>query len=122
LFEGLPPEFHSNFLEEPAFDTANSTFCLWRLITDTRWHRGPVRLPPGEDADGSAELLDILAGDPRQYVRFAAEYHERSIAVEDVASIYRHEPLTSALVQRLNPAISPDALAEDAKGIGYPES
>jgi hypothetical protein len=122
IFDGLPSEFHSNFLEEPAFDTANSTFCLWRLTTDTRWHRGPVHLPPGADADGSAELLDILAGDPQQYVQFAAEYYDRRIPIEDVAAIYRHEPLTTALVQRLNPAVSLHALGGDADGIGYPES
>jgi hypothetical protein len=80
-----------------------------------------VRLPPGDDPDGSAELLDILAGDPQQYVRFAAAYYERDMAVEDVASIYRHEPLTADRVRRLNPAVSLDALAEDADEIGYPE-
>ena len=122
IFDGLPKLFHDIFLDEPAFDTANSTFCLWRLTTDNRWHRGPVRLPPGDDPDGSAELLDILAGDPTQYVRFAAEYYERDIAVEDVSSIYRHERLSSALVQRLNPAVSLDALTADADEIGYPES
>jgi hypothetical protein len=122
LFDGLPSEFHSDFLHEPAFDTANSTFCLWRLTSDSRWHRGPVRLPPGDDPDGSAELLAILAGDPQQYVRFADEYYERRIAVEDVAAIYRHEPLTTALVHRLNPDVSLEALATDADGIGYPES
>jgi hypothetical protein len=121
LFDGLPLQFHSIFLEEPAFDTANSTFCLWRQTTDNRWHRGPVRLPPGDDPDGSAELLDILAGDPQQYVRFAADYYERDIAVEDVASIYRHERLTADRVRRLNPDVSLGALAEDADEIGYPE-
>ena len=68
------------------------------------------------------KLLAILAGDPQQYVRFADEYYERRIAVEDVAAIYRHEPLTTALVHRLNPDVSLEALATDADGIGYPES
>ncbi len=64
IFDGLPREFHANFLHEPAFDTANSTFCVWRRTTDDRWHRGPVHLPPGDDPDGSEELLSILAGEP----------------------------------------------------------
>src|SRR5262245_49946339 len=29
VFDSLPAEFHASFLNEPAFDTANSTFCIW---------------------------------------------------------------------------------------------
>ena len=122
IFDGLPREFHANFLHEPAFDTANSTFCVWRRTTDDRWHRGPVHLLAGHDPDGSEALLSILAGEPEQYVRFAADYYEREIAVADVASIYRHDPLTADLVRRLNPKGEVDSLADDIAEIGYPEA
>ena len=122
IFDGLPKEFHANFLHEAAFDTANSSFCVWRLTADDRWFRGPVRLPPGDDPDGSARLLSILAGDPRQYVEFARDYYEREIAVADVAAVYRHEALTEDLVRRLNSEIALESLAEDVAEIGYPEA
>ena len=94
---------------------------MWRRVTDERWHCGPVRLPPGDDPDGSAGLLSILDGQPEQYVRFAADYYERQIAVADVAAIYAHERLTADLVRRLNPELTLDALADDVEEIGYPD-
>jgi hypothetical protein len=122
IFDQLPSEFHGNFLREPAFDTANSTFCIWRRTSDTRWSRGPLELPTGTDPDGSAELLSMLQGEPAQYVRFAADYYERSIDVADVAAVYRHAPLTGALVDRLNAEVDLESLADDAAQIGYPDA
>jgi hypothetical protein len=121
IFDALPGEFRADFLEEPAFDTANSTFCIWRRAADGAWSSGPVTLPPGDDPDGSAELLSILDGDPARYRAFAAGYFECDIAPSDVASIYRHAPLTEALVRRLNPAVTLASLARDIEEIGYPE-
>jgi hypothetical protein len=124
IFDALPREFHANFLAEPAFDTANSTFCIWRRAADATWSAGPVKLPPGDDPDGSAELLSILDGDPARYCAFAAGYYERSkrsIAPADVAAVYAHAPLTEALVRRLNPTVTLASLAGDIEEIGYPE-
>jgi hypothetical protein len=122
IFEGLPSELRANFVGEPAFDTANSTFCIWRRTTDDYWSSsGPPRLTH-PDPDGSADLLSILAGDPRQYVDFAAEYFGREIDIADVAAIYQHQPLTEALVRRLNPEARLDDLADDILEIGYPDA
>jgi hypothetical protein len=121
IFESLPGDFRANFLDEPAFDTANSTFCVWRRTSDDRWSRGPVALPPGDDPDGSRELLSILAGDPERYSQFAAEYYGREVVPADVAAVYGHHPLTPALVRRINPDADPGLLADDADEIGYPE-
>jgi len=121
IFDSLPSEFHANFLNEPAFDTANSTFCIWRRASDERWFAGAAQLPPGNDPDGSEELLSILAGDPQQYVDFAAEYYEREIAIADVAAVYEHAPLTQELLKRLNPRADLEALTADLNEIGYPE-
>lgn len=121
IFEGLPASFHASFLREPAFTTQDSSFCLWRLSEDEAWSCGPVELPPGDDPDGSAGLLAILAGRPEQYVEFAGDYHELELALDDVAALYRHEPLSASLVARLNPEAELEALAEDIAEIGYPE-
>jgi hypothetical protein len=121
IFDSLPSEFRDDFLMEPAFDTANSSFCIWRRATDDRWSTGAVQLPPGDDPDGSEELLSILAGDPQLYVTFSAEYYERVVDVSDVAAIYRHEALTDAIAQRLNPEVGLESLAADIAEIGYQE-
>jgi hypothetical protein len=121
IFETLPSEFHKNFLKEPAFDTANSTFCIWRRSGDDRWSTAARPASSTSDADGSDELLAILAGDPRQYAQWASEYYERTLNVADVSAIYQHVPLTPALAKRLNPAIDFDELEGDIAEIGYPE-
>ncbi len=121
IFDALPGDFRANFLEEPAFDTANSTFCIWRRATDGAWSSGPLKLPPGDDPDGSADLLSILDGDPSRYCSFATSYYERPILPDDVASIYRHAPLTEALIRRLNPSVTLASLEGDIDEIGYPD-
>lgn len=120
IFDRLPAAFHANLLHEPAFTTQDSTFCIWRLRDDAGWSCGQVELPAGEDPDGSAELLGVLAGRPEQYVDFARDYYECEVDVDDVAAIYRHEPLSAELVRRLNPAVDLASLADDIAEIGYP--
>ena len=121
VLDGIPPEFTA-FRDEPAFDTRNTTFCIWRRAAAPAWERGPVQFPPGDDPDGSAHLLRHLDGRPESYVTFAAEYYEVDVPLDAVAAIYRHEPLTDALVARLNPAIGARDLASDLAEIGFPES
>ena len=121
VLDSIPPEF-APFRDEPAFDTRNTTFCIWRRAAAPTWEQGPVRFPPGDDPDGSAELLRHLDGQPETYVTFAAEYYEVAIPVDAVAAVYRHEPLTDALVARLNPTLRVHDLASDVAEIGFPES
>jgi hypothetical protein len=121
IFEKLPAEFNQNFLHEPAFETQNSTFCIWRRSTDDRWSCGPVELPSVHDADGSKDLLSILDGQFQHYVEFAREHYEVEITPADVAAVYRHDPLTNSLVRRLNPRVNVDSLAKDMNEIGYLE-
>lgn len=123
IFERLPTAFHANLLHEPAFSTQDSTFCIWRLDGEPRWSCGTAESSAGEeDADGSAQLLGILAGRPEQYVEFASDYYECEVDLDAVAAIYRHEPLTAALVERLNPEADLAALESDIAEIGYPRS
>jgi hypothetical protein len=121
VLDGIPPEF-APFRDEPAFDTRNTTFCIWRGAAAPAWERGPVHFPPGDDPDGSAHLLRHLDGRPETYVTFAAEYHEVAVPLDAVAAIYRHEPVTDALVARLNPTLDVHDLGPDLAEIGFPES
>ncbi len=122
IFGDLPTEFHASFLNEPAFDTENSTFCIWRRAADRLWSCGVTQWAAGDDPDGSRDLLAILEGKPEQYVEFAADYFEREIRIADVSAVYQHQPLSTKLVHRLNPEASVESLSSDIKEIGYPMS
>lgn len=121
-------------LNEPAFDMADTTFCIWRKYGDDRWQRGEIEFPkvpsrfdgtPG-DPDGSGELLSAYDGKPETYLDWTAGYwlddEEKgySLTREQVQHVYAHEPLTTKLVQAINPAATLRALAADITEIGYP--
>ena len=95
IFDELPREFHDNFLREPAFDTSNSTFCIWRRSAGTSWAHGTIQFPAGNDPDGSEGLLQILSGNdpdgsegllqilsgnPETYANFARDYYEIDVS------------------------------------------
>ena len=113
------PQVFASFLSEPAFEREATTFCIWREHADTAWRRGNIVFPMREDPDGSADLLAILDNDPRTYQAWAEEYYEHDINLAAIQSIYRHEPVTDALIKSLNAEMSLQALEEDLAEIGY---
>jgi hypothetical protein len=127
VLDDVPSEF-ADFCREPAFNLDNTTFCIWRKFDDTAWHRGRVSYPSDLDPDGSEELLAILDNNPSTYKAWAEEYYgedwdeDRQLEVENVARIYRHEPLTKELVLAINPERKLGGLTKDTKGIDYPSA
>jgi hypothetical protein len=120
VVDSLPADL-APAVDEPAFDARNCTFCLWRRTGGAGWEHGPVEFPDGDDADGSALLLGILDGRPESYRAFAADYYEVDLPLDAVAAVYAHDPLTPALIARLNADASIDMLGEDVAEIGYPD-
>jgi hypothetical protein len=115
------PAVFSKFLTEPAFSMEYATFCIWRTVDDSEWHRGDIKYPPDSpDPDGSADLLALLDDAPQSYQQWAEEYYETEVSLAAVEAIYRHEPLTAEMVALLNPDISLEDLEEDLLEIGYP--
>ncbi|MEP7147801.1 MAG: hypothetical protein ABI857_02870 [Acidobacteriota bacterium] len=115
------PSTFSEFLSEPAFYVGQATFCIWRENTDSTWQTGKISLPEDlDDPDGSERLLRILDGVPRTFVDWAESYHEISLRSEEVERIYRHEPLSEALLSSINPTRSVSELESDLREIGYP--
>ncbi len=121
ILDDVPAVFDAS-IAEPAFDTANLSFCLWLLADSATWQRGDVAFPDTDssDADGSIELLAILDGKPSTYRAWAEDYYEMDIDLAAVEAIYRGEPLTPERVSALNADIRLDDLGEDIEGIGYP--
>ena len=120
VFEALPTAFHKNLLNQPAADASNSTYCIWRLTSDSEWHSGVARGQQVED--GSSEHLAILNGDPSAYVALADEQYEVEVRLDDVRAVYDHQPITRELAARLNSEADWDALQNDLKEIGYPDT
>jgi len=120
VFDGVPMVF-KHFLDEPAFDIPNTTFCVWRQDADPSWRIGPVEYPDAdESSDGSEEQLALFAGGPELYVGFAKEYFEKNIPLETVRQIYRHEPVSESAVRQLNPEAHFQSLSAELDEIGYP--
>jgi hypothetical protein len=118
ILESLPAEFDV-FRNEPAFDTSNTSFCIWRRNSDDRWTCGVTHFEVGSDPDGSAGLLGILDGNPATYVDYAASYFEVTVPLAAVEAVYRHDALTPELVASLNPDVSLHDMRDDLDEIGY---
>jgi hypothetical protein len=115
------PDAFADCLTEPAFNLADTTFCIWRQPGDAGWHRGRIRFPSGHpDPDGSAELLSVLDGRPETYLDWAQDYYGESVDLDAVRRVYAHERLTDPLVSALNPEATLRAVTSDRKEIGYP--
>ena len=68
----------------------------------------------------SGFLLSDLDGRPESYRAWAADYYEREVELAAVEHVYRHIPITSEVVARLNSEVSLSDLAADISEIGYP--
>ncbi len=120
VLDAVPAEFAA-CLREPAFEAVTVTFCIWRRHGDPTWQSGSVAFPPSHpDPDGSEFLLAVLDGRPDSYRDWAADYYGRAVDLAAVEHVYRHRPLTSDVVARLDPVVSLGELAADAAEIGYP--
>ena len=121
IFDDVPPEFQS-FLSEPAFSIPETTFCIWRRYLDSSWQIGRIDYPDEDDPDGSEYMLSILDGRPSTYREFAESYYEKSVNLDAIEHIYKHEALTDEIVAQLNDEITLESLLADIKQIAYPNS
>ncbi len=134
VFDRLPWWAMERGVNQPAFSPSDTTFCVWRQYTDDAWQCGEIKFPkvnarfdgsPG-DPDGSTALLSPYDGTPETYLNWANDYfleggeQGRSLTREHVEHVYAHKPLTTKLVQEIDPAVTLRALANDIDEIGYP--
>jgi hypothetical protein len=121
VLDAVPAVFASH-LTEPAFSMQNATFCIWRTNEDLSWQRGGIEFPPGDDPDGSENLLWMLDGRPGTYARFCEDYYEQQVDIAIVTSVYTHSPLTEGVVKKLNPEASWLEIVAECEKMGYPIS
>lgn len=119
VLENVPTEF-KDFLSEPAFSIEETTFCIWKKLTDESWQIGEIEYPDEDYPDGLEGLLFGLDGNPQTYKTFAEEYYEIEVSMKLVEHIYQHKPLTDKLVKSLNKGVSINELQKDIKDVNYP--
>lgn len=132
VLDSVPAVFASG-LNEPAFSPEDTTFCIWRQYTDSRWQVGNIEFPTVEtrfdgtprDPDGSGSLLSPYDGKPETYWEWATDHYEGSfngdnLTLDHIRHVYAHKPLTAKLVKEINPGLTLAALKADIDEIGYP--
>jgi hypothetical protein len=119
VLEHVPKQFSSS-LTEPAFHMDDTTFCIWFSADAQTWRRGEIVYPLASDPDGSSWMLSYYKGGPQTYRDFAEHYYDVDIPIEAVARVYKHEPLSPALIQALGSQRRYDQLVVEASEIGYP--
>src|SRR6185295_14562860 len=119
VIDEVPPEFEA-ILTDPAFVSEETSFCIWRKYSDSKWQTARIEFPDGDDPDGSEDLLFLLDGKPGTYQQWATEYYETPVPLEAVKEVYEHKPLTQQLVSRLNSERRFDDLESELNEIRYP--
>lgn len=143
MYTGLPVEFKEIF-NIPFFEAAEAaTFCIWRKYSDPVWNRGPVKFPFREGdtsgisflnesadiihdyLDGSAEALSRLDGNPERFWEWVIEYADdpdspHDIPLSVIEDIFRHKPLTQAMIEALKPGLKLESIRETLIQTGYP--
>lgn len=119
VLEHVPKQFASS-LTEPAFHMADTTFCIWFAAGAQAWDQGQIAYPLASDPDGASWMLSYFMGGPQTYHEFAKHYYEIDIPIEVISRVYKHEPLSLALVHALGSKQRYDRLVAEAIAIGYP--
>jgi hypothetical protein len=112
-YEGLPAELKA-FADEPAFEPATATFCIWRRRTDDAWSWSRVNSRVRLDL-----LLVPVRGAPA-YLGWATAYYGKAIAPGIVELVFSDAPLSAEILKSFAPDCDIDAVFKDAREIGYP--
>ena len=91
------PGIFNEFLNEPAFDIENTTFCVWNQKTKEIWEASK------QYKEEELDLLMILITKAKGYVDWASEYYEKEIPFNVVKDIFDGKPINQKMICLLNP-------------------
>jgi hypothetical protein len=111
------PSVFSDFVSEPAFSMADTSFCIWNL--EGGWEHGSIERP-NDEQDGSESLLWMFEGGAPTYRKFAQDYFEVDVELSDIEHIFTLLPLSDELVNSINPETTLASLSTDVAEIEYP--
>ena len=119
VLESVPIIF-ADFINDPAFDIDNTSFCIWRQYSDKEYKVGNIEFPDDEDPDGSEQLLYILEDDPAIYQQFAEEFYNKTIDMKILEKVYDQFPFDHKFIKSINPDVNLKDIIEDLAVIDYP--
>jgi hypothetical protein len=117
LFENMPPALR-RWRNAVDVEPEETTFVLWYAPGD-RWRSGKVKLPPGDDPDGSKWLLAYMTADPATYRRQGAIRFGRDLPLGAIREVYEGR-LDAPTILALNPLANVDAILKSAKEARFP--
>ena len=97
IYAHAPMELIECFDDESRYET---TFAMWNLDGGDRWHFNKIS---DEDDGGRKYLLGYIHTSPQSYLEWAEAYHEVSLDVDLVSSIYEGKQIHEAMIITLNP-------------------
>jgi hypothetical protein len=118
VLDEVPASF-SDFVSEPAFSPADTTFCIWNVGLGNGWELGRIARPDNEE-DGSESLLWMFDGGPNTYRQFAQDYFEVDVELSLIEHIFALRPLSEELLRSINPETTLASLSKDIAQIDYP--
>lgn len=118
VLDNVPSDFKRS-LEEPAFSPEATTFAIWRLTTDTRWHTGNVTFPANEYNDGSMNLLEPVTFSATAFTNWLSENYETDVELDIIQSVFDGEPLSDAQMAKLNSTSPIRSIRDAVRRTGY---
>ena len=103
-------------VRKSAFSLDAASFCYWRRSGDDAWTKVSGMLAQ----DGADDLLLLLTGGPSAYQQWAQAYYEVAVSAEITEAVFRHQPLTEAMILALNADAVPAQVYAEAAEIAYP--
>ena len=114
IYKNAPSVFNE-FKKEVAFSIDEASFCIWKENNEP-WKYGEVDLK----LKNELRLLEIYVKNEKFYKKWADAYYETNIPINIIKMIYNHEPVSEAIIKKVNSKLSINDMESDIKEIGFP--
>ena len=100
------------FLQEPAFENEDATIYYYKTSNKIKWQSIPFL--------SDIPFLGFLVNKENAYIPWAESCYEIEIKTQPVIDIFNYQPVTSSMVNQLNPNCCISTLIDDLNEINYP--